>query len=133
MTFPTYISNIFRIVICVTLTWEIGYLFKPELRITDSLYTAIVKIAVCFTCLISYINDKEKMLVISNSGLVVEKMLLEAKTLPEKFSFIYILIAIIYNPILPFFYSYTYWTIAHVVTISFLVYKIWYFKKQTKE
>ncbi len=64
------------------------------------------------------------MVVISNKGLVVEKMIIDERSIPEKFTFIYSLIAIIYNLFLKFFYSYTYWIIAHVLTIAFLFYKL---------
>ncbi len=60
MTFPSYISNIFRIVIAVTLVWEICCLIEPELRTSNRLYNVLLRIAVSFTCIISYINDKEK-------------------------------------------------------------------------
>lgn len=130
ITFPSYTSYIFRIVICVALAWEVGYLILPDTRTPDRVYTAIFKIAICFTAIISYINDKEKMLVINSKGLLVEKMIMDEKTLKEKLSFSYIAVAIIYNPILPLFYASEYWIVMHIITILFFGYKIWYFKRQ---
>jgi hypothetical protein len=114
----------------VVLAWEIGYLILPNTRTPDRVYTALLKIAICFTAIISYINDKEKMLVISSKGLLVEKMIMDEKTLKEKLSFAYIVIAIIYNPILPVFYTSEYWVVMHLVTIIFFGYKVWCFKRQ---
>jgi len=130
MTFSSHTSYIFRIVTCVVLAWEIGYLILPNTRTPDRVYTALLKIAICFTAIISYINDKEKMLVISNKGLLVEKMTMDEKALKKKLSFIYIVIAIIYNPISPLFYVPNYWVAMHIITILFFWYKTWHFKRQ---
>lgn len=130
MTFPSHISYIFRIVICVALAWEVGYLLIPDIRATDRVYTALLKVAICFTAIISYFNDKEKMLVISNKGLLIEKMVMDERTLKEKLSFAYIVISIIYNPILPLFYASKYWVAMHLITILFFGYKIWHYKRQ---
>lgn len=130
MIFSSYTSYIFRIVTCVALGWEIGYLLLPNTRTPDRVYAAILKIAVCFTAIISYINDKEKMLVISNKGLLVEKMTMDEKALKEKLSLAYIIVAIIYNPILPLFYIPKYWVVTHIATVLFFGYKIWHFKRQ---
>lgn len=130
ITFPSSTSYIFRIVICVALVWEVCYLLLPNTGTPDRIYAALLKIAVCFTGIISYINDKEKMLVISSKGLLVEKMIMDERTMKEKLSFAYIVVAIIYNPILPVFYASEYWIAMHIVTILFFGYKIWYFKRQ---
>ena len=130
MTFPTNISNIFRFVILLILSFEIMFFLLPEVRNSDRVYDAIVKVTVFFTCVISYLNDKKKMLVISERGFLFEKMNLDERTLPEKFSFIYILIAILYNPIFTPFRSPTSRTIIHLLTIAFLYYKVWFYKKQ---
>jgi len=114
----------------VALGWEITYYLLQNTNPPDRVYAAILKIAVCFTAIISYINDKEKMLVLSSKGLLVEKMIMDEKTLKEKLSFAYIVVAIIYNPILPIFYASEFWIAIHIITILFFGYKIWYFKRQ---
>ena len=55
---------------------------------------------------------------------------MDEKALKEKLSFIYIVIAIIYNPILPLFYVPNYWVAMHMITILFFWYKTWHFKRQ---
>ncbi len=130
ITFPSTTSYIFRIVICVALGWEITYYLLQNTNPPDRVYAAILKIAVCFTAIISYINDKEKLLVLISKGLLVEKMIMDEKTLKEKLSFAYIVVAIIYNPILPIFYASEFWIAIHIITILFFGYKIWYFKRQ---
>ncbi|MEQ1796580.1 MAG: DUF6804 family protein [Lacibacter sp.] len=124
MKFPTYISNIFRIIISVSLSWQIMYLLYPEASEIDRIYIILLNIGVCFTAIIGYINDKEKMLVISNKGLLVEEMITDPETKKAKLSFIYILIGIVYNPIIPLFYSNTLWVIMHGVTAVFFIYKM---------
>ncbi len=133
MTFPSYISYYFKIIICVTLICEIFYLTIPDTRTPDRLYAALIKLAVCLTAIISYFNDKEKMLVISNKGLLIEPMVMDENYTKEKFSFIYLLLVIIYNPILPLFYESDYWVITHIITILFFVYKVWFYKRQLKK
>lgn len=125
ITFPSYTSYILRITICVALVWDVCYLLLPNTGTPDRVYTALLKIAVCFTAIINYINDKEKMLVISSKGLLVEKMIMDEGTLKERLSFAYIVVALIYNPILPVFYASEYWIVMHIVTILFFGYKIW--------
>ena len=133
MTFPNNISNTFRMVICFALTYQFLYQFTSDLSITDIFfYNSLLKIGVCFTCIISFLNDMQKMLVISNKGFLVEQNIDDYKELSNGPNFPYILIAIVYNPVYTLFYSYTYWSIAHILTISFLVYKILKFTNKTK-
>lgn len=104
------------------------YFLNEDLSKTDRLYLILLKISVCFTAIISYLNDREQMLTISNSGLLIEDISFTPKF--PKYSFLYIIIAVAYNPIQPLFYSKILWIITDGITIIFFWLNIEKKKKQ---
>ena len=132
MVFSSNTSNILRIAMWVTLVWEIGYLFFPESRTPDRLYTALLKIGICFTSLSSYLTDKAKVLIISNKGFLIEDVDEKVENSDSGFGFIYLIICIIYNPIIPLFYKTSYWIAAHIAVLAFFSFRIWVFKKNSQ-
>ena len=124
MTFPTNISNIFRVIILLALVGQIMYSLNPELNRPDRIYSILLKIAVCFTSVIGYLNDKGKMLKIFEKGILIEEMAVDADAQKINLSFLYIPIAIVYNPVISLFDSNTLWAVVNVGTAIFLTYKI---------
>lgn len=93
------------------------YLLFDKSKSLDTVYIILLKISVCFTAIISYLNDKEKMLAISNKGLLFEDI--DSKNPASKFSFLFIIILIVYNPIIPHFTSIIFWAICDAFTVVF--------------
>lgn len=135
--FPSYISNsiigLVALMLCLQALRLLLFDFD-ELERDKIFAKIIINLSVCFTCLIGYINDKKKMLVLEkNRGIFIEDMLMDEETLPDKFSFVYIVIAFLYNPIFSPLDSNNYWLAIHILTIGFFSYKFLYFKKQVKD
>lgn len=64
------------------------------------------------------------MIRICAKGILIEEMDIDADSKRAKLTFIYVLIGIVYNPIIPLFESNTIWTVANVLTAIFIAYKI---------
>lgn len=132
MVFSSTTSNILRIAMWFTLVWEIGYLLFPESRTPDRLYTALLKIGICFTSVTSFLTDKAKVLTISNKGFLIEDVDEKVKKSESGIGLIYIIICIIYNPIIPLFYKTSFWVAAHIGVLTFFSFRIWAFKKNSQ-
>lgn len=89
-----------------------------------------MKAGVCLSSILSYITDKGKILFISNKGILIESIEEKEKATTNDVSFIYLVMVIIYNPIIPLFYKPSYWIASHLAVIVFFGLRIWSFKKK---
>ncbi len=121
MSFPPYYTKIIQVVIIAALTWDIGYLWVDDSYITEFYFTRVLKLIVCITALISFLNDKGRMLVICKDGLLFEEC--DVSEVKPKFSFFYIIIAIVYNPIYSFFNTETIWMVTDVITLLYFMFR----------
>lgn len=121
MEFPPSYTRIFQLICIVLLAWNIGYFFVDDEYKLEWFLMKIVRLVVCLTALISYLNDKGKMLIISKDGLLFEEC--DVSEVKPKLSFLYLIVAILYNPIFSLFYSEIIWLVTDVITASYFTFR----------
>lgn len=125
MSFPHEVSGIFRFITFASLTWELCYLVTGMGRLNDSPYLILIKILVCFTAFISFLNDKQRELVVSKKGFLFEELKEGIPVTRNMFSFVYMLMLIGYNPVVPLIEENFVWIFIHILTLSYIVFRIW--------
>lgn len=126
MIFPPDTSKTARQIIAYVLIWNIGYFIAGNHMPQG--YSIIVKIAVFIVAMLSYINDQQKMVSISDKSISLEPINI-GKPKIEQLSIVYVILAIIYNPIFIFITSKQTWAIMNVLTLIYFLYRSISFRK----
>ena len=131
MNFVPKTSKTFRGISGILLAYNVFYFFLAlEGQYPSRYYLLAVKLFVCFTCVISYFNNQGKMLSIVNRGLLIVDFKEGER---PKAGWLFFLIAIIYNPLVPVMHSRIGWAIVDaLIAVYFLIPVIKAAKAQSK-